>query len=48
MIHDRSITEDGRKNAAEQASSEEEGIQRGMEEKAMEFVEKGADIYAKV
>lgn len=41
------ITEDVRKYAAEQAISEEEALQRGMEEKSKEFVEKGAEVYAK-
>ena len=41
------ITEDGRKYAAEQAISEDEALQRGMEEKSKEFVEAGAEVYAK-
>jgi phosphomethylpyrimidine synthase len=40
------ITEDVRKYAAEQAISEEEALQRGMEEKSKEFVEAGAEVYA--
>jgi phosphomethylpyrimidine synthase len=40
------ITEDVRKYAAEQAISEEEALQRGMEEKSKEFVESGAEVYA--
>lgn len=39
------ITEDVRKYAAEQAISEEEALQRGMEEKSKEFVEAGAEVY---
>jgi phosphomethylpyrimidine synthase len=39
------ITEDVRKYAAEQAISEEEAIQRGMDEKSKEFVESGAEVY---
>ena len=39
------ITEDVRKYAAEQAISEEEALQRGMEEKSKEFVESGAEVY---
>jgi phosphomethylpyrimidine synthase len=39
------ITEDVRKYAAEQAISEEEALQRGMEEKSKEFVAKGAEVY---
>jgi phosphomethylpyrimidine synthase len=41
------ITEDVRKYASEQAISEEEALQRGMEEKSKEFVEAGAEVYAK-
>ena len=39
------ITEDVRKYAAEQAISEEEALQRGMEEKSKVFVESGAEVY---
>jgi phosphomethylpyrimidine synthase len=41
------ITEDVRKYAAEQGVTGEEALQKGMEEKSKEFVEKGAEIYAK-
>ena len=41
------ITEDVRKYAAEQGMAEEEAVNKGMEEKAREFVEKGAEIYTK-
>jgi len=41
------ITEDVRKYAAEQGVAEEQAIQAGMEQKAREFVEKGAELYAK-
>ena len=41
------ITEDVRKYAAEQAISEEEALAKGMEEKSKEFVESGAEVYAK-
>ncbi|RFC52604.1 MAG: phosphomethylpyrimidine synthase [Verrucomicrobia bacterium] len=41
------ITEDVRKYAAEQAISEEEALQQGMDEKSKEFVEAGAEVYAK-
>lgn len=41
------ITEDVRKYAAEQAISEEEALQRGMDEKSKEFAEAGAKVYAK-
>jgi phosphomethylpyrimidine synthase len=42
------ITEDVRKYAAEQGIAEEEALKQGMEEKSKEFVEKGAEVYAKV
>jgi phosphomethylpyrimidine synthase len=42
------ITEDVRKYAAEQGITEEEAIKKGMEAKSKEFVEKGAEVYAKV
>ena len=41
------ITEDVRKYAAEKGLSEEQALKSGMEEKSAEFVEKGAEIYAK-
>ncbi len=41
------ITEDVRRYAAEHGLSEEEALRRGMEEKSKEFVEKGAEVYAK-
>lgn len=41
------IIEDVRKYAAEQAISEEEALQRGMEEKSKEFVGAGAPVYTK-
>jgi phosphomethylpyrimidine synthase len=41
------ITEDVRKYAAEQGVSEEEALKKGMEAKSKEFVEKGAEVYAK-
>ena len=41
------LTEDVRKYAAEQAISEEDALKTGMEEKSKEFVEKGAEVYAK-
>jgi phosphomethylpyrimidine synthase len=42
------ITEDVRKYAAEQGLAEDEVLTKGMEEKSREFVEKGAEVYAKV
>jgi phosphomethylpyrimidine synthase len=41
------ITEDVRTYAAEQGIAEEEAIKKGMEAKSKEFVEKGAEVYAK-
>ena len=41
------ITEDVRKYAAEQGVKEEEALKAGLEEKAKEFVRKGAKVYAK-
>ncbi|MGA2683647.1 MAG: phosphomethylpyrimidine synthase ThiC [Verrucomicrobiota bacterium] len=41
------ITEDVRKYAEEQKISEQEALQKGMEQKSLEFVEKGAEIYTK-
>jgi phosphomethylpyrimidine synthase len=41
------ITEDVRKYAAEQKVSEEDALQKGMEQKAREFVEKGSELYTK-
>ena len=36
-----------RKYAAEQGIAEEEALKQGMEAKSKEFVEKGAEVYAK-
>ncbi|EEF60172.1 phosphomethylpyrimidine synthase ThiC [Pedosphaera parvula] len=41
------ITEDVRKYAAEQGIAEEEALKKGMADKSKEFVEKGAEVYAK-
>jgi hypothetical protein len=41
------ITEDVPKYAAEQGVSEQEALQKGMEEKSCEFVEKGSELYAR-
>jgi phosphomethylpyrimidine synthase len=41
------ITEDVRKYAAEHGMSESEVIELGMQEKRKEFVEQGAEVYAK-
>lgn len=41
------ITEDVRKFAAEQGLAEDEALNRGLEQKATEFTESGAQIYAK-
>ena len=40
-------TEDVRKYAAEQGIAEEEALKKRMEEKSKEFVEQGAEVYAK-
>ena len=42
------ITEDVRKFAAEQKLSEAEALKVGMEEKAREFTDAGAEIYSRV
>ncbi len=41
------ITEDVRKYAAEQGVSEDEALERGMEEKPKEFTENSSELYAK-
>jgi phosphomethylpyrimidine synthase len=41
------ITQDVREYAATQGISEEEALKKGMEEKAVEFVKKGAEVYQK-
>jgi len=41
------ITQDVRDYAAQIVVSETEALKRGMEEKADEFVQKGAEIYQK-
>jgi phosphomethylpyrimidine synthase len=41
------ITQDVREYAAQQGVSEGEALRKGMEEKAIEFVKKGAEIYTK-
>ena len=41
------ITEDVRKYAAEHALTDPDAIESGMQEKAKEFLEKGAEVYAK-
>ena len=41
------ITEDVRKYAAEHGLTNEEVIESGMQEKRKEFVERGAEVYAK-
>ena len=38
---------DVRKFAAEQGVSEQEALQKGMEEKSREFTAKGGELYAK-
>src|SRR2546425_9932836 len=41
------ITEDVRKYAAEQGVTAQEALRKGMQEKSREFIEKGAEVYAK-
>jgi len=41
------ITEDVRKYAAELGIAEEEALKKVMEAKSKEFLEKGAEVYAK-
>ena len=41
------ITEDVRKDAAEQGIAEEEAIARGLAEKSAQFANEGAELYAK-
>ena len=41
------ITEVVRKYAAEQGISESAALEKGLKEKSVEFVEKGAEVYAK-
>ena len=41
------LTEDNRDCASEQAISREDAVKRGMEERSREFVEGGAEVYAK-
>jgi phosphomethylpyrimidine synthase len=41
------ITEDVRKYAAEQGVAEQDALKRGLDEKAKEFVKKGAQVYTK-
>lgn len=44
----RNITQDVREFAAKQGISEDEALRKGMEEKAVEFVKTGAEIYKAV
>ena len=41
------ITEDVRKFAAEQGIAEDQAIESGLEAKAKEFADQGAEVYAK-
>jgi phosphomethylpyrimidine synthase len=41
------ITEDVRRYAAEKGIDETAAIEQGLQEKSAEFVEKGAELYAK-
>ena len=42
------ISEDVRQYAAQQGISDEEALEKGMEEKSKEFAEAGAEVYQKV
>jgi phosphomethylpyrimidine synthase len=42
------ITEDVRKYAAEQGIAEDAAIKEGLKQKATEFTESGAEVYAKM
>jgi len=42
------ISQDLRDYAAEQGVSEQEALTKGMQEKAIEFVKKGSEVYQKV
>ena len=42
------ISQDVRDYAAEKGISEEAALKKGMEEKSIEFVKKGAEVYHKV
>ena len=41
------ITEDVRKYAGEQGISENDALEKRLKEKSVEFVERGAEVYAK-
>jgi hypothetical protein len=41
------ITEDVRKFAAQQGVSEQQALQKGLQEKSREFVEQGSELYAR-
>ena len=41
------VTEEVRRYATEEDMSDDEALERGMEAKSKEFVEKGAEVYAK-
>lgn len=41
------ITEDARKYAAEQGLADDEVLEKGLATKAEEFIDKGAEVYAK-
>ena len=42
------ISQDVRDYAAEKGLSEQDALQKGMQEKAIEFVKKGSEVYQKV
>ena len=41
------ISEDFRQFAAKEGLTEDEALQKGMEQKSKEFIEKGAEVYTK-
>jgi hypothetical protein len=41
------ITEDVRKFVAQQGVSEQQALQKGLQEKSREFVEQGSELYAR-
>jgi phosphomethylpyrimidine synthase len=42
------ITQDVREYAAQQGLAESQALERGMQEKAQQFVEQGGEIYSKL
>ena len=42
------ITQDVREYAKEKGISDEQALQKGMDEKSIEFVKKGSEVYQKI